>query len=226
MLPRENIAKIDVRPEWWDNVFAPSSCLVLITTIDRAERVNAAPFGTCTRVCHDPVFIAFTVGMAKDTTANILATKQFVVNSVPFETPLLDRMLTCGLPFKSGIDELGKAGLTEIPSRNVRPPRIRECRSHFECSVAWTKEWVNRLMVCGKVEAVSVDEDCLDEKGFVVWENLKPAHYCGHRYGNKFVPAFDKPTAAHWKYDGEDAEFRDGEDWRSSFYPELRKVNG
>jgi len=22
--------KIDVEPEWWDNIFAPSSCLVLI----------------------------------------------------------------------------------------------------------------------------------------------------------------------------------------------------
>ena len=47
------INKIDVRPEWWDNVFAPSSCLVLITTVDRDGAVNAAAFGTCTRVCHE-----------------------------------------------------------------------------------------------------------------------------------------------------------------------------
>ena len=34
--------KVDVRPEWWDNIFAPSSCLVLITTIDKNGAVNAA----------------------------------------------------------------------------------------------------------------------------------------------------------------------------------------
>src|SRR5262249_25307585 len=52
--------KIDVEPRWWDNVFAPSSCLVLITTVDRQGTVNAAAFGTCTRVCHEPMYIAFT----------------------------------------------------------------------------------------------------------------------------------------------------------------------
>jgi flavin reductase (DIM6/NTAB) family NADH-FMN oxidoreductase RutF len=213
------VEKIDVKPEWWDNIFAPSSCLVLITTLDREGHVNAAAFGTCTRVCHDPVHISFTAGITKDTAANVLATGEFVVNVVPFEPEILDQVLVCGLPFKAGTNELDKAGLTALPSRAVRPPRIAQCRSHFECSVAWTKPWLDRVMVCGKVEAVSVDSDCMDEKGFIVWDRLKPAHYCGFRYGNKFVPVFDKPTAAHWHYDGQDSEFRDDENWRMSFQP-------
>lgn len=70
--------KIDVPAEHWDRLFAPSSCLVMITTVDRAGKINAASFGTCTRVCHDPVYIAFTVGATKDTYANVLATQEFV----------------------------------------------------------------------------------------------------------------------------------------------------
>ena len=66
--------KIDVRPEWWDNIFAPSSCLVLITTLDAQGRVNAAAYGTCTRVCHDPMYIAFTCGTSKDAYADVEAT--------------------------------------------------------------------------------------------------------------------------------------------------------
>ena len=62
-----NTVKTDVRPEWWDNIFAPSSCLVIITTVDPQGRVNAASFGTCTRVCHDPMYISFTCGADKDT---------------------------------------------------------------------------------------------------------------------------------------------------------------
>src|SRR5437660_8540581 len=148
--------KIDVKSEWWDNIFAPSSCLVLITTVDAQGRVNAAAFGTCTRVCHEPMYIAFTCGTGKDTSDNVLATGEFVVNVVPFEQAMLDKVLLCGLPFRGGENELDKAGLTAIPARKLRAPRIAECRSHFECTVEWTHEWGNRLMVCGRVDAVSI----------------------------------------------------------------------
>jgi flavin reductase (DIM6/NTAB) family NADH-FMN oxidoreductase RutF len=218
---RNLVTKIDVKPEWWDNIFAPSSCLVVITTVDKQGRVNAASFGTCTRVCHDPVHIAFTCGLGKDTANNVLATNEFVVNVVPFEQDILDKILVCGLPFRPGINELEKAGLTGIPAKVINPPRIQECSSHFECKVAWTQPWLNRLMICGKVEAVSVNEDCMDEKGFLIWSRAKPAHYCGHRYKGSFVPVYDAPTAAHWHYDGNDEEFRDGEDWRNAYFRAL-----
>jgi flavin reductase (DIM6/NTAB) family NADH-FMN oxidoreductase RutF len=209
--------KIDVSPEFWDNIFAPSSCLVLITTVDREGRPNAAAFGTCTRVCHDPVYIAFTCGTGKDTYHNVLATGEFVVNVVPFEQAMLDKALLCGLPFRAGVNELDKAGLTALPARALRPPRVVECRSHFECKVAWTQQWLNRLMVCGKVEAVSIDDDCITEQGFIRWEKVKPAHYCGMRYRDRFVPAYDQPTRGVWSYDGSDEEFRDGESWRDAY---------
>jgi flavin reductase (DIM6/NTAB) family NADH-FMN oxidoreductase RutF len=209
--------KTDVRPEHWDNIFAPSSCLVLITTLDREGHVNAAAFGTCTRVCHDPVYIAFTCGTGKDTYNNVLATGAFTVNVVPFEQAMLDRVLVCGLPFRGGINEIEKAGLTAMPARVLAPPRIAECRSHFECAVAWTQHWENRLMVCGRVAAVSIDADCVTEQGFIIWDKVKPAHYCGMRYRDRFVPAYDKPTRGVWRYAGRDEEFREGESWREAY---------
>jgi flavin reductase (DIM6/NTAB) family NADH-FMN oxidoreductase RutF len=182
--------KIDVPTEHWDRVFAPSSCLVMITTVDGDGHINAASFGTCVRVCHDPVYIAFTVGATKDTYHNVLATQQFVVNVPPFERAILEKVRIVGLEFPPRVNELEKAGLTAIQSKIVKPPRIAECRSHFECEVEWTKQWVNRLMVVGKVVAVSVDEGCVDENGYVVWDKLKPAHYSGHEYKTKFVAAY------------------------------------
>ena len=209
--------KIDVKPEWWDNIFAPSSCLTLITTVDQQGQVNAAAFGTCTRVCHEPMYIAFTCSQDRDTTRNVLATGEFVVNVVPFEQPMLDKVPVCGLPFRPGVNELEKAGLTPIPARVLRPPRIAECRAHFECKVEWTKAWLYRVMICGKVEAVSIDDGCMDADGFIVWDKVKPAHYCGMRYRDRFVPAYDKPTRGAWRYDGRDDEFRAGESWRDAY---------
>lgn len=182
--------KIDVPAEHWDRLFAPSACLVMITTSDGEGRVNAASFGTCVRVCHDPVYIAFTVGATKDTYNNVLATEEFVVNVPPFEREILEKVRVVGLEFPPGVNELEKAGLTAMPSKVVKPPRIAECRSHYECRVEWTKQWLHRLMVVGKVVAASVDEGCVDANGYVVWEKLKPAHYCGHEYKNGFVAAY------------------------------------
>jgi flavin reductase (DIM6/NTAB) family NADH-FMN oxidoreductase RutF len=184
-----SVNKSDVPSQHWDRLFAPSACLVMITTVDEAGRVNAASFGTCVRVCHDPVYIAFTVGANKDTYNNVLSTNQFVVNVPPFERDVLEKVRVVGLEFPPRVNELDKAGLTAIASRIVKPPRIAECRSHFECEVEWTKQWLNRLMIVGKVVAASVDEGCVDKDGYVVWDRLKPAHYCGNAYKNGFVAA-------------------------------------
>jgi flavin reductase (DIM6/NTAB) family NADH-FMN oxidoreductase RutF len=190
MKSMDSIKKIDVPGEHWDRLFAPSSCLVMITTVDKEGRINAASYGTCVRVCHDPVYIAFTTGATKDTYNNVLATEEFVVNVPSFEREILEKVRVVGLEFPPGVNELEKAGLTSFPSTVVKPPRIAECRSHFECKVEWTKQWLHRLMVVGKVVAASVDEGCVDEQGYLVWEKLKPAHYCGHEYKTKFVGAY------------------------------------
>ena len=92
MKSMDSIKKIDVPIEHWDRLYAPSSCLVMITTVDKEGRINAASYGTCVRVCHDPVYIAFTTGATKDTYNNILATEEFVVNVPSFEREILEKV--------------------------------------------------------------------------------------------------------------------------------------
>src|SRR6201987_6190582 len=88
----------------WDRLFAPSACLVRITTVDRQGRINAASYGTCVRVCHDPVYIAFTTGATKDTYNNVLETEEFVVNVPSFEREILEKVRVVGLEFPSQIN--------------------------------------------------------------------------------------------------------------------------
>ncbi len=182
--------KLDQPPKYWDRLFAPSSCLAMITTADVQGRPNAGSYGTCTRVNHEPVYIAFTTSIGKDTANNVLATGEFVANLPRWEKNILEQVRVVGLPFAPGVNELEKAGLTAVPSRLVKPPRIAECPRHFECKVEWTKEFAGRLMVCGKLVAASVDEDCVDQDGYVIWDKVKSAHYCGAPYGGGFVAAY------------------------------------
>jgi flavin reductase (DIM6/NTAB) family NADH-FMN oxidoreductase RutF len=199
--------KSDQPRKWWDRLFAPSSSLAIITTIDRLGHVNAAAYGTCTRVHHEPVHIAFTANMGSDTARNVSDVGDFVVNLPRFDRRSLEAVRVVGLPFQPDVSEIDKAGLTSIASTKVAPPRIREMPRHFECRVQWTKEWAGRLMIVGEVVAASVDSDCVDGEGYLLWGKVAPAHYCGAPYGGKFVAMRDV-MAVDIPYDGpEVAEF-------------------
>ena len=94
-----NPAKISVPEKYYDRLFAPSSCLAVITTVDRDSRENAAAFGTCTRVNHNPVYIAFTTTIGNHTADNILAIGEFTVNLPAFDRAILEKVMVVGLPF-------------------------------------------------------------------------------------------------------------------------------
>lgn len=202
--------KIDVPKKHYDRLFAPVACVVSITTVDTAGTVNAASFATCVRVHHEPTCIAFCVDSHKDTYKNVLATNEFVVNIPSFDKAILEKVRTLGLPFAPGVNELEKAGLTAIPSRVVKPPRIAEYKSHFECRVEWTKEWfATRLMVVGRVVAASVNRDCVDKNGYVIFDRLRPSHYCGQAYSgdnrHRFVASYEV-MEVETVYDGPEAK--------------------
>jgi len=120
------------------------------------------------------------------------------------EPRVLEQAVVLGIPFEPGVDEIAKAELTRLPSLLVAPPRIAECNRHFECRVAWTRQWIDRLMVVGEVIAVSADTDCIDESGYLIWERARPAHYCGWPYGHTFVAAFKTLTVEN-RYRGLEA---------------------
>jgi flavin reductase (DIM6/NTAB) family NADH-FMN oxidoreductase RutF len=187
---RQAARKIAVPEDQWDYAWPLGSTAVIITTVDTEGRTNAAGFATCVRVAHDPVFISFTSGLRNDTHRNVLDTGEFCVNLVPFEQRIMEATRVVGLPFPTGVNELEMAGLREIPSQVIKPPRVEDCHAHFECRVEWTKQWDTRLMVVGRVVAVTVDEDCIDDNWRIVWDRMKPASFCGAPYQQYFVPSY------------------------------------
>ena len=187
--------------KYWDRLFAPGGHAAMITTVDKDGRVNAASYATCVRIVHKPVQIAFTTSQTGDTRQNIVDTNQFVVNLPPFDRAVLEKVRVVGLPFARGVNELEKAGLTALPSTVVKPPRIEECPRHFECEVVWTKEWLNRMMVVGNVVAASVYADCVNDKGYILWDRIKPVAFCGAPYVSRFAAAHEV-MAVDMTYDG------------------------
>jgi flavin reductase (DIM6/NTAB) family NADH-FMN oxidoreductase RutF len=187
--------KVEVPEAHFDRLASPVGTVVMITTVSSEGQINAAPFATCIRNHHLPTCFEFSVDVFKDTAANVVSTREFVVNVPSFDREILEKVRVVGLPFPPGVNELEIAGLTAIPSKVVRPPRIEECKSHFECLVEWTKDWMDsRRTVVGRVVAASVNRDCIDADGFVLHDKLRPAHYTGRAYDTDEIAKF---VAAH-----------------------------
>jgi flavin reductase (DIM6/NTAB) family NADH-FMN oxidoreductase RutF len=67
--------------------------------------------------------------------------------------------------------------------------------------VVWTKEWIGRIMVVGNVVAASVEASCVDDKGYILWDRIKPVAFCGAPYVNMFA-AGHETMRVKMAYDG------------------------
>lgn len=131
--------------------------VTLITTVGKAGAVNAAPYGWVSVVDYEPPQLLFSVNKKHDTYRNILEIGEFVVN-IP-SADLIREIWITQKHFPYGKNELEEAGLTALPSDNVKPPIIKECKAHIECKVLWTRIIGSACLVLGSIEAISLDEE-------------------------------------------------------------------
>lgn len=148
-----------------------------VTTKDPATGVvNVAPFSWFNSVCADPPMVMLALawhpgGRPKDTTRNILASREFVVNAVPRR--LLETMVQTSGDYPPDVSEAQVAGLELAPSRKVAPPRLAASPVHLECRLEREVRLGRKLdtsLVLGEVVHVAADDAVLDAKG-----NIDPA---------------------------------------------------
>src|SRR5438105_705504 len=101
--------------------------IAFVSTLSADGINNLAPFSFFNAFCADPPVVGFGPvwrNPAKDTIANIRATREFVVNVVSEE--IADAMNVCSGDYGPEIDEFQKSKLTPVPSVIVKPPRVQE----------------------------------------------------------------------------------------------------
>ncbi|HTK02550.1 MAG TPA: flavin reductase family protein [Bordetella sp.] len=135
-------------------------------------RLNAAPFSFFNIVSSDPPIVALGIGprggQLKDTSRNILATGEFVINVASAE--LAEQMNRTSLDYIADVNELTRAGLTTAPSLLVGPPRIAQSPAALECRVWQHLEAApQRVIVLAHVVAMYLsDEAILNQQKFYV----------------------------------------------------------
>jgi flavin reductase (DIM6/NTAB) family NADH-FMN oxidoreductase RutF len=144
--------------------------IALVTSMNEAGQMNAAPFSAYNYLCTDPPIVGLGVTdrpgggfTPKDTARNIRRTGEFVVNVVTED--LAQAMNVCATDFPAGIDELEIAGLSTAPSSSVKVPRIRQAHAAIECVEHTTLEIGRSRIILGRVVAMYVEDQFVDPSG-------------------------------------------------------------
>jgi flavin reductase (DIM6/NTAB) family NADH-FMN oxidoreductase RutF len=160
-----------------------------LTTMSAAGIVNLAPFSFFNLLTYDPPFVMFSSGVheddggKKDTVRNVEETGEFVYNmSTWAQREQMNR--TAALTLR-GVDEMAATGLEPLPSRLVRPPRVKGAPVHFECRLHQIITLPGRAsehhLVIGQVVAVHIDDSVITPDGRLDVLKIRPIARLGYK---------------------------------------------
>ena len=137
-----------------------------VSTLSVSGTVNLAPFSAFNYMGNDPAIIAFSPGASKDTFLNIQRELEFVVNLVP--VAMMSEMNLSATDFPPEVSELEEAGLTSVPSVQIRTPRVAESPVNLECRVHSILEIGANRVVIGEVVEFHIRNEFIDAEKLYV----------------------------------------------------------
>jgi flavin reductase (DIM6/NTAB) family NADH-FMN oxidoreductase RutF len=160
-----------------------------ISTVDAEGHHNLAPFSQFQNVSFDPPIVMFSAnqdssGRRKDSVRNAEQTGEFVWNMATWEQREAVNISAQELPHD--VDEFLLAGLEKLPSRQVRPMRVKGSPIQFECRYLNTLRFPGEGpmgsadVVFGKVVGVHIADEAMTADGLVDILKLRPIARMGY----------------------------------------------
>lgn len=160
-----------------------------VSSQDRAGIVNLAPYSFFNAVASEPPTVMFasngahSEGSYKDSVKNIQETGEFVCNLATWENRLA--MNATSAMVARSVNEFELSGLAAVPSKIVKPPRVKESPVHLECTYLRTVELPSNdparpnLVVFGHVVGIHID-DAIITDGMIDMNLFKPIARLGY----------------------------------------------
>ena len=161
-----------------------------ISSVDSKGVVNLAPYSFFNAVSYKPPTVMFSSGAGihddglKDSLRNVESTGEFVCNLSTWATR--DAMNQSSASVGPDVDELELSGLTALPSKLVKPPRVKEAPVHLECKHIRSVEFPNwsekdrYVVVFGEVIGVHIDDQYITKDRLVDVNAMKPLGRLGY----------------------------------------------
>jgi flavin reductase (DIM6/NTAB) family NADH-FMN oxidoreductase RutF len=150
-----------------------------VSTVSPGGAANLAPFSFFNGVGANPPAVMFSPvnrrdGSRKDTVINVEATREFVVNVVPYR--LAERMNATSAEWAYEVSEFERCGLTAVASVKVRPPRVAEAPVQMECAlhqiVRVGEGPLAANVIIGRIVLMHVSEDVMNAAGEIEADRL------------------------------------------------------
>jgi flavin reductase (DIM6/NTAB) family NADH-FMN oxidoreductase RutF len=146
--------------------------------------INLAPYSFFNAVSDGPPIVMFSSDGYKDSLAFVAETREFVCNLAVFD--LIAAVVTTGISYPRGINEMTEAGLEAVPSRLVRPPRVKASPCALECKLLQIVdlkdldgEPARRHVAFGQVVGIHIDDRFIKD-GRVDTAAMRPIARCGY----------------------------------------------
>lgn len=144
--------------------------IAFASTVDKKGNVNLSPFSFFNVFSANPPIAIFSPARrgrdntTKHTYENVKAHPEVVINIV--NHAIVQQMSLSSTEYADGVNEFNKAGLTELKSELVTPPRVAESPVQLECKVQEIKELgdeggAGNLVIC-EVVRIHIREEYLD----------------------------------------------------------------
>ncbi len=149
--------------------------IAFASTVDKDGKVNLAPFSFFNVFGANPPILVYSPSRSgrdnttKNTLDNVLEVAECTVNMVNYA--MVQQMSLASTAYAKGVNEFVKAGLTELASETVTPPRVAESPVQFECKVIEVKALgdqggAGNLVIC-EILKMHIDKNILTDAGAI-----------------------------------------------------------
>jgi flavin reductase (DIM6/NTAB) family NADH-FMN oxidoreductase RutF len=169
--------------------------IALASTIDGQGNVNLSPFSFFNVFSANPPILIFSPARrgrdnsSKDTFDNVLEINEVCINMV--NTAIVQQISLASTEYPKGVNEFVKAGLTELGSDKIRPPRVAESPVSFECKVIEVKPLGNQggagNLVIAEVIRMHIEDSILNEDNHIDPLKLDPVARMGGNWYSRLA---------------------------------------
>lgn len=172
-----------------------------ISSVSHDGIVNLAPFSMFNQLGYDPPFVFFSganrpgTGQRKDSVTNAEETREFVVNIATYD--LREQVSMTAQHVDPGVDEFELAGLTKVPSRLVKPPRVEESPIHLECvyhstlTLPANRRATIHHVVIGEVVGIHIRDNVITADGRLDMIKIRPLARLGYMDYSSVTETFE-----------------------------------
>jgi flavin reductase (DIM6/NTAB) family NADH-FMN oxidoreductase RutF len=147
--------------------------IAFASTVDKNGNVNLSPFSFFNCFGSNPPIVVFSPSRkgrdntTKHTYDNLLEVPEVVINIVTYS--IVQQASLASTEYPKGVNEFIKAGFTEVPSKMIRPPAVKESPVNMECKVlqiipTGSGGGAGNLVIC-EILLMHIDEKILDNDG-------------------------------------------------------------